>query len=113
MAASVPMTLRERFAALNATTSATAKEWARRNKQVKSWHFIFSPLGAFFSSYLGRGEWRHGMTGLTIALFDSYAVLVTYAKLWEIQNGLIDEAPEPQGSSSTPSSHSHSDAASG
>lgn len=107
------MTLQERFAALNATTSATAKEWARQNKQVKSWHFIFSPLGAFFSSYLGRGKWRHGMTGLTIALFDSYAVLVTYTKLWEIQNVLTDEAPKPQDSSSTSSSHAHSDAASG
>ena len=107
------MTLRERFATLNATTSATAKEWARQNKPVKSRHFIFPPLGTFFSIYLGKGEWRHGMNGLTIALFDSYAVLVTYAKLWEIQNGLIDEIPEPQGSASTPSSHSHSDAASG
>lgn len=107
------MTLRERFATLNATTSATAKEWARQNKPVKFGHFIFPPLGAFFSTYLGKGEWRHGMNGLTIALFDSYAVLVTYAKLWEIQNGLIDETPEPQSNASTPSSHSHSDAASG
>ncbi len=107
------MTLRERFATLNATTSATAKEWSRQNKQVKSRHFIFSPLGAFFSSYLGKGGWRHGMTGLTLALFDSYAVFVTYAKLWEIQNVLTDELPKPQGSPSPPSSHSHSDAASG
>ncbi len=107
------MTLQERFASLNTTTSATAEEWARQNKQAKSRHFIFSPLGTFFSTYLGKGEWRHGMTGLTRALFDSYAVLVTYAKLWEIQNGLTDKAPESQGSSSTPSSHSHSDAASG
>ena len=107
------MTLRERFATLNATTSETAKEWARQNKQVKSRHFIFPPLGTFFSSYLGKGEWRHGMTGLTVALFDSYAVLVTYAKLWEIQNVPADATPKPQGSASTPSSHSHSDAASG
>ena len=107
------MTLQERFAALNATTSATAKEWARQNKPVKFPHFIFPPLGVFCSTYLGKGEWRHGMNGLTIALFDSYAVLVTYAKLWEIQNGLIDETPEPQSNASTPSSHSHSDAASG
>ncbi len=53
------------------------------------------------------------MTGLTLALFDSYAVFVTYAKLWEIQNVLTDELPKPQGSPSPPSSHSHSDAASG
>lgn len=105
------MTLQERFAALNVTTSANAKEWARQNKQAKSWHFIFPPLGMFFSSYLGKGEWRHGITGLTTALFDSYAVFVTYAKLWEIQNGLAPEPPEAQSSSSSSSSHSHSDAA--
>ena len=107
------MTLQERFAVLNATTSATAKEWAGQNKPAKSRHFIFPPLSTFFSTYLGKGEWRHGMAGLTIALFDSYAVFVTYAKLWEIQNGLTDKAPELQGDSSTPSSHSHSDAVSG
>ncbi len=105
------MTLQERFAALNAITSANAKAWAGQNKQAKARHFIFPPLGAFFSSYLGKGEWRHGMPGLTIALFDSYAVFVTYAKLWEIQNGLTAEPPEPQGNASTPSGHSHSDTA--
>ncbi len=105
------MTLQERFAALNVTTSANAEEWARQNKQAKSWHFIFPPLGTFFSSYLGRRKWRHGMTGFTTALFDSYAVFVTYAKLWEMQNGLTAEPPEPQGSAPPPSGHSHSDAA--
>lgn len=104
------MTLQERFAALNVTTSTNAQEWAKQNKPAKSWHFIFPPLGTFFSSYLGKGEWRHGMTGLTTALFDSYAVFVTYAKLWEMQNGLTAEPPEPQGSVPPPSGHSHSDA---
>ena len=105
------MTLQERFAALNTTTSANAKEWARQNKQAKFRHFIFPPLGVFFSSYLGKSEWRHGMTGLTTALFDSYAVFVTYAKLWEIQNGLATETPEAPSRSSSSSSHSPSDAA--
>lgn len=105
------MTLQERFAALNATTSANAEEWAKQNKPAKARHFIFPPLGTFFSSYLGKGEWRRGMTGLTTALFDSYAVFVIYAKLWEMQNGLTAGSPEPRGSSSTPSGHSHSDAA--
>ncbi len=106
------MTLRERFATLNATTSATAKEWARQNKQVKSRHFALSPLGAFLSSYLGQGKWRNGISGLTIALFDSYAVLVSYAKLWEIQNVRAEEILQPQGSPSIPSSHSNPAAAS-
>ena len=105
------MTLQERFAALNAITSANAAEWARQNKPAKSWHFIFPPLRRFFSSYLGQGEWRRGMPGLTTALFDSYAVFVTYAKLWEMQNGLTAKPPEPQGSASPPAGHSHSDAA--
>ena len=105
------MTLQERFAALNAATSATAWAWAGQNKRAKARHFLFPPLGAFFSSYLGKGGWRHGMTGLTTALFDSYGVFVTYAKLWEMQNGLTAEPPEPQGSASPPSGRSHSDAA--
>ena len=104
------MTLQERFTALNATTSVTAEEWARQNKRVKAWRFIFPPLGTFFSSYLGKGAWRHGVTGFTTALFDSYTVLVTYAKLWEIQNGLTAEPPEPQASASTPSGHSPTEA---
>ncbi len=106
------MTLQERFAALNATTSVNAQEWARQNKRAKAWHFIFPPLGTFCSAYLGKGEWRRGMTGLTRALFDSYAVFVTYAKLWEIQNGLTAE-PEPQRSPAQPSDQAPSDAISG
>ncbi len=105
------MTLQERLTALNATTSATAQAWARQNKPATAWHFLFPPLRTFCWAYLGRGEWRRGMTGLTRALFDSYAVFVTYAKLWEIQHGLTD--PEPQGRASPPSRPSHADAPSG
>ncbi len=106
------MTLQERFAALNATTSVKAQEWAKQNKRAKAWHFIFPPLGTFCFAYLGKGEWRRGMTGLATALFDSYAVFVTYAKLWEMQNGLAAE-PEPQRSSAQPPGQPPSDSASG
>ncbi len=105
------MTLQERFTTLNTTTSAHAQILAEQDKKAKAWHFIFPPLGAFISSYFGKAEWKQGVSGLTTALFDSYAVFVTYAKLWELQKGLTATPPPSEASTSPPSKNSPSDAA--
>ena len=106
------MTLQERFATLNATTSENAQAWARQGGRATLWHLLFLPLQTFFSAYISKGEWKHGVAGLTTALFDSYAVFVSYTKLWEIQNGLTVEPPTPRGETgSAPANDSHSDAA--
>lgn len=88
------MTLQERFTELNTSSSTAAAAWARLGRTARTWHFIGPPLRAFIVSYCGSGGWRRGVAGLTSALFDSYAVLATYAKLWEIQHGFASEPAE-------------------
>ncbi len=106
------MTLQERFAELNTYTSQTAEAWAAQGKRAKAWRFVFPPFGRFLSTYIGKGEWRHGAEGFTLALFAAYSIFMTTAKLWEIQEGLTYQPLEPHSDSdSTTSDHSHSDAA--
>ena len=106
------MTLQERFAELNMYTSQTAETWAAQGKRAKAWCFVFPPFGSFWSTYIGKGEWRHGAEGFTLAFFAAYSVFMTYAKLWEIQEGLTYQRLEPhRDSDSTTLDHSHSDAA--
>ena len=106
------MTLQERFAELNTQTSADAEALAVQGKRAKAWYFVFPPFGRFLSTYIAKGEWRHGAEGLTSALFAAYSVFATYTKLWEMQKGLTYQPLEPQGDSdSTTSDRSHSGAA--
>ena len=88
------MTLGERFAALNAVTSDTAKTWATQGRTAKTWHFLGPPLRAFMGAYVGQGCWRRGVDGLIDAVFDAYTVFVAYAKLWERQQGFAVESDE-------------------
>lgn len=86
------MSLGERFAALNAVTSDTAKTWADQGRTAKTWHFLGPPLRAFMGAYVGQGGWRRGVDGLTDAVFDAYTVFVAYAKLWERRQSFAVEA---------------------
>lgn len=49
------------------------------------WRFIRVMVTAFLSSYFLNAGYKNGTEGLIEALFQSYSMFITYAKLWELQ----------------------------
>jgi hypothetical protein len=89
--------LRDRFQALNATSSRDAEALAMSGHQVTWWQLFSVPLLTFFRVYLRHGSWRHGIPGLIHSLFAAYEAFVRYAKLWERQH--VRTTTPPQSSS--------------
>ena len=75
--------LRDRFHALNATSSRDADALAASGRQVTWWHLFTVPFLTFLRVYLRHSSWRHGIAGLVHSLFAAYETFVRYAKLWE------------------------------
>jgi hypothetical protein len=78
--------LRDRFQALNATSSRDAEALAASGQQVTWWQLFSIPLLTFMRVYVRHGSWRPGIPGLIHSLFAAYEVFVRYAKLWERQH---------------------------
>jgi len=55
--------------------------------KMKWWRFPRVMLGAFLDSYIKQGGWRIGTVGLTESMYQSFSMFVTYARLWEMQQG--------------------------
>lgn len=51
------------------------------------WRFPRVMISAFCGSYLLGKGWRNGTAGMIEAIYQSYSIFITYAKLWELQNG--------------------------
>ncbi|MCS6925367.1 MAG: hypothetical protein NZ578_05635 [Candidatus Binatia bacterium] len=93
---SQPATLQQRFEHLNETSSREAAALAAQGIRCRWWWLVVCPVGALLRTYLGHGEWRHGIGGLITACFAAYAVFVRYAKLWELQHVRPLSAPPPE-----------------
>jgi glycosyltransferase involved in cell wall biosynthesis len=52
---------------------------------MNAWRFARVMATGFINSYFGQGGWRNGTAGLIEAIFQSFSMFVTYAKLWEKQ----------------------------
>lgn len=51
------------------------------------WRFPRVMLTAFFDSYIRQSGWKAGGIGLIESMYQSFSIFVTYARLWEMQQG--------------------------
>lgn len=59
-----------------------------KHPKMSSWRFIRIMLTGFFKSYLKEKGYKNGTFGLIEAMYQSFSMFITYAKLWERQIGL-------------------------
>lgn len=59
--------------------------------RVTWWRFSRVMLTAFFDSYIKQGGWRVGTAGLVESMYQAFSIFITYARLWELQNGFKNE----------------------
>lgn len=85
--------LRERFDALNETTSRHANQLAAKKTNIRTWRIVVTPGLTFLRVYFGHGAWRRGRVGLGDALFAAYEVFVNVAKAWELQEAQKSSSP--------------------
>lgn len=55
------------------------------------WRFPRVMLTAFFDSYIRQGGWKIGAAGLVESMYQSFSIFITYARLWEMQQGKTHE----------------------
>lgn len=51
------------------------------------WRFPRVMINAFFNSYIKQKGYKAGTGGLVESIYQSFSMFITYARLWEIQNG--------------------------
>ncbi len=51
------------------------------------WRFPRVMLGAFYNSYITQKGYTVGIAGLIESMYQSFSIFVTYARLWEMQQG--------------------------
>lgn len=54
---------------------------------VVGWRILRVMITAFFDSYIKQKGYKVGMVGIVESLYQSFSVFITYAKLWEMQQG--------------------------
>lgn len=50
------------------------------------WRFPRVMIPEFFKSYIGQKGYKNGTAGFIEAMYQSFSIFITYAKLWELQN---------------------------
>lgn len=55
--------------------------------KMSVWRFPRVMITAFFGSYFKEGGWKNGTAGIVEAIYQSFSIFITYAKLWEKQHG--------------------------
>lgn len=53
--------------------------------KMKPWRFIRVMISEFLRSYFKDGGYKNGTYGFIEAIYQSYSIFITYAKLWEMQ----------------------------
>ena len=51
------------------------------------WRFPRVMATAFYDSYFKQGGWKAGTVGLIESMYQAYSMFITYARLWEKQEG--------------------------
>ncbi len=62
-----------------------ARQLADRGHRATPWDPPLHGLAAFLKTYLGKGGWRNGLTGLNVAVVSAYSAYMKYAVLRERQ----------------------------
>lgn len=70
---------------VNNYSSLQSVEKSKR-KIVNFSDILFRPLAAFFVQFIARRGFQDGIHGLMVAYFDMITNMLTYMKIWELQN---------------------------
>lgn len=62
---------------------------------VKWWRFPRVMITAFVDSYIKQKGFKAGTAGLIEAIYQSFSMFITYAKLWEMQNRFSEKNHSP------------------
>ncbi|MDP2649433.1 MAG: glycosyltransferase family 2 protein [bacterium] len=54
--------------------------------KMRAWRFFRVMVTAFIKSYFGAKGYKNGTAGLIEAIYQSFSMFITYAKLWEKQH---------------------------
>lgn len=54
--------------------------------RMSLWRFMRVIMTAFLDSYFRQGGYKNGTAGVIEAIYQSFSMFITYAKLWEKQN---------------------------
>lgn len=77
-------TLEEAYRKINTYTTLAAEQY--NGKKVRGIDLILHSIAAFLTDYFSRKAYKHGMHGLLVAYMHAVTNLMTYTKIWEIQN---------------------------
>jgi len=76
--------LDEAYKKINHYSTLAAKQ--KQNKKVSAMDLILHPLAAFITDYFSRKAYKDGVHGLLVAVMHAMTNLMTYTKIWELQN---------------------------
>ena len=79
--------LEQMLAKTNNWSKLEAKlRFATNHPPMRGWRFIRVMMSEFIRSYFKEKGYKNGTYGLIEAIYQSYSMFITYAKLWEMQN---------------------------
>lgn len=58
--------------------------------QMTWWRFFRVMITGFYGSYIQQKGYKVGVAGLIESLYQSFSMFMTYARLWELQNKLVN-----------------------
>jgi hypothetical protein len=70
---------------INQYSTLQALEKSKRGR-VGFWDIILRPVAAFLTEYIGRKGFLDGIPGIIICHFNMITNILTYTKIWEMQN---------------------------
>ena len=88
--------LRDHLDRINRYTSLAARQMHERGRRAGVLDLLLHPPAAFVRNYVLRRGFTDGAAGLTLSLVNSYAVLLKFAKLWELQQTARAQSPTPK-----------------
>lgn len=71
-------------------------EWSKTEAQLRFeanhppmtwWRFPRVMISAFWNSYIAQEGWKAGTIGVIESLYQAFSMFITYARLWEMQQG--------------------------
>lgn len=77
-------TLEEAYKKINHYSTLAAEQ--RADKKVGALDLILHPIAAFLTDYFSRKAYKDGVHGLLVAIMHAMTNLMTYTKIWELQN---------------------------
>jgi glycosyltransferase involved in cell wall biosynthesis len=77
--------IRDHLSTMNRFSSITAAEKYREGRRFHWTDILFRPHWRFFKAYVFKRGFMSGRRGLLIATISSFAVMMKYYKLWEIE----------------------------